>query len=118
MLNVLRMNARYSLRDGERVLARAERCFSLSTRRDGLDVRPYGGDAPAWTLRRKGAPSGSWSILEAGAAVGQIAEQRGGREFAWHGPDVGAPAALFVLHSLHRQFGVHPHAGGDSGGGD
>lgn len=118
MLNVLRLNARYSLRDGERVLARTERRFSLSTRRDGFVVHPGACDAPAWTLGRPGALRGPWSILDGETAIGQVAEHRGGREFAWHGPDIGAPAALFVLHSLHRQFGAHPDAGGDSGGGE
>lgn len=117
-LGLLRMNARYSLRDGDRVLARAERRFSLSTRRDGFVVHPRAGEAAVWRVARAGGLRAPWSILDGAAAIGQVTTHRGGREFAWEGPDIGAPSALFVLYALHRQFGAQPDAGGDAGGGD
>lgn len=119
LLRMATFGARYSLRDGDRVLARAERCFSLSTRRDSVRLQPDADAAHAWTLARTGGPDAPWPIAATDGVVGCVESLSGGRDFAWHGPAVPAPVAVFSLYALHQQFGTHPSSGADGGdGGD
>lgn len=105
------MRACYTLRDGPSVLARAERRFSLSPRRDGLRLWPAMPPTAAWAFTRPGGLHGPWRI----DAGGEVLSRDGGREFIWQGPGLPAPAAVFALYALHQQFGRHPSRG-DVGG--
>lgn len=118
MLKMVTLRARFSLRDGERILARAERCPSLSTRRDGLRAWPDADGDATWFIRKRDGLARPWSIEVGGAVAGQVIEQRGGRDFALHAPPLPAPSAIFVLYALHQQYGTHPSTGADAGGGD
>ena len=102
--------ARYSLRDDDRVLARAERRFHLSPRWDVLRVWPQG-EGAEWTIGSQGAWSGQWQASDDRGAVYGITLRRGGREAAWETPALNEPVALFVLYTLHQQFGTHPSSG-------
>ena len=107
------LRGRYSLRDGDRVVAGAERRFSLSTRRDGVCVQPDIGAEERWSLAKRDGLRRPWSIETDGRIVGHVAESGWG--FAWHGPAVSEPVAVFALYALHQQFGMHPSSG-DAGG--
>lgn len=117
VLKMATFGARYSLREGDRVLARAERRFRLSTRGDGLRLCVDGsGDL---SITRTGPPGCDWSLTHGDAPAGHVAIAHGGLEVAWHGPPLTAPATLFALYAFHQQFGAHPSTGSDgSDGGD
>ena len=108
VLRKVLFGARYSLRDGERVLACAERRFSLSTRRDGLSVQPQAGASQAWSISRPGGLRGPWSVASAGQIIAWITEHDGAHSFAWQGEAAPEPVVAFVLFALHQQFGRHP----------
>lgn len=114
LLSQVMLRGRYSLRDGEQVLACAERRFSLSTRQDGIHVRPDAGADNWWSLAKRDGLRRPWSIQADGNVVGHVAEH--GWIVAWHGPAVPEPVAVFALYALHQQFGMHPSSGGDGGG--
>lgn len=108
VLRKVLFGARYSLRDGERVLARAARRFSLSARRDGLSVQPQADASQGWSITRPGGIRGPWCVDCAGQTIAWVSEHDVARTFAWHGAAAPEPVIAFVLFALHQQFGRQP----------
>lgn len=107
----VRFGARYSLRDGDRVIARADRRFHLSPRRDGLRLQPDTAGAAQWTLRADGAWARTWTIDAAGTRIGDAQLGAGGRDTRWGGPQLPDATTAFALYALHQEFGTHPGTG-------
>lgn len=117
VLRMVTFGARYSLREGDRVLARVERRFRLSTRRDGLRLHLHA--MPDLRITCPGGAMRHWSIDAGDASIGHVAMCDGGREVAWHGPALLVPVTLFALYAFHQQFGTSPFSTADGGdGGD
>jgi hypothetical protein len=111
-LAMLKLRARYSLRNGDAVLAIARREYSLSTRRDGLSLAPAPGhDERTWSMRAlDGAFAGHLVILEREQRIGRVRRHDGWR-FTWEGPALDLDRTVFALYALHQQFGHHPSSG-------
>ena len=106
---LLGFNMRYSLRDGETVLASASRQFRLAVRGDGYRMALPGLPAPEVSVQSLDGLLGDQIVHDNGRRIARVSSSGLGRRFEWHGavPDDIA-SAIFALYVLHQSFGQQP----------